>query len=202
MRKIICIGLAAAALVFGAHAQGSLSLGVGYANDNYVSKTIGGLETSSSVDSVCVDLQAFFGRDVGFYAALAGGLPVARTTKTGSFSTVSDMDSYSTRVHLNGVAGAGFSLSSGPLGIVLGGGFGYSHTKFVTTGSFVSTTAVSSTGGLGFGLSLAYRLKTDLALQASLHGLYGLFTFEDSQKDSFVSGLTLTPALGLRYRLR
>lgn len=199
MKKAIMILLAAFVLVAGASAQVYSGVGIGYVSDSF-NEEIGGIKGGIKVDAIAVSFQTFQGETLGLALAGSLGLPIGGSVTIGSQSVKIPMDLYSTKMHANVVGGLGYRMTFNAIDLIVGAGLGYGATLLMPK-DYTQASVAYMTLGPGALVSAAYNVNPQMALYASFHGMYGLFQLVETSS-YFTSALVLSPAAGIRFKIR
>lgn len=132
--------------------------------------------------------------------AAAFGLPTSGSLRIGSQSADLNMNVFSTKMHMDAVFGLGYRMVFDSVELIVGGGLGYAATLLLPD-DYAIDSITYMTLGPGAMASVAYNLNPQMALYASVHGMYGVMQLVDSS-DYFTSALAIAPAVGLRFKVR
>ncbi len=195
MKKLFLSLIVACTIVGAASAQEYFGVGIGYSTVTLNEENLG-TEHATKINSLSIAFEGFMGETLGFYSAGSFGLP----TKVTSGTTTVSMDYFETKMHVDGVFGLGYRFISGEFDFIVAGGVGVSSTLLTYVNSILDPFLVSTLGP-GGALSAAYNMSEKYAFYASIHGYYGVAQLSD-KSDYFKNSVVITPAAGLRIRVR
>lgn len=174
-------------------------VGLSYASDAF-NEDYGVVDGSLKVGSIAISVTSFQGETFGLAMAAAFGLPTSCSLSLGTESVDFSMNLFSTKMHMDAVFGLGYRMVFDSVELILGGGLGYAATMLMPN-DYAADSIMYMTLGPGAMASVAYNLSPQMALYASVHGMYGVMQLVETSS-VFTSAYAIAPAVGLRFKVR
>lgn len=201
MKRFVIAVLVAAAIASAAPAQALVSAHLAWAGDTWTDTS----DNYHGDSMVGVNLQYFQGDSLGFFGSLALGVPVSQMSHVDLFDIDTDLteswgDFYDRfQLGMNGLAGAGGMVRTGPAFFAGALGLGFSSMFLVPdSGDSVVYAAL----GPGVSVQAGIDLGNKLHASASLTGIWGFLDLAgDASGMDFSRSFTLMPSVGLTMKL-